>query len=240
MSFVDPATVIAGEFVDENDWNTLVGDMLYLKNNLNPPGVVLAYGGTAAPTGYLLCDGTAVSRTTYATLFSILSTTYGVGNGTTTFNLPDLRQRLPLGKAASGTGSTLGGAGGSKDAAAISHAHTVNSHSHGGGTGGHSVDHAHGTGDGGGHTHTVAGSSGFIVGFRTDSGANGIVGGSPERMTFTTIDAVGNHNHGNTGGVTANHTHSVGAESPGTNTIGSAGTDLNLPPYLTLNFIIKV
>lgn len=85
-----------------------------------PPGVTLPYGGAAAPSGYLICDGSAVSRTTYANLFTILSTTYGGGDGSTTFNLPDLRQRFPLGKATSGTGATLGGTGG-----AIDHTHTV-------------------------------------------------------------------------------------------------------------------
>lgn len=85
-----------------------------------PPGVTLPYGGSSAPSGFLLCDGSAVSRTTYAALFAILSTTYGVGDGSTTFNLPDLRQRFPMGKAVSGTGSTLGGTGG-----AIDHTHTV-------------------------------------------------------------------------------------------------------------------
>ena len=85
-----------------------------------PAGVTLPYGGASAPSGYLLCDGSAVSRTTYAGLFAILSTVYGVGDGSTTFNLPDLRQRFPMGKAVSGTGSTLGGTGG-----AIDHTHTV-------------------------------------------------------------------------------------------------------------------
>ena len=72
-----------------------------------PPGAVVPYGGGTAPTGYLLCDDSAVSRTTYATLFAIVSTTYGAGNGTTTFNVPDLRDRLPLGKGTNN--STLGG-----------------------------------------------------------------------------------------------------------------------------------
>ena len=85
-----------------------------------PAGVTLPYGGASAPSGYLLCDGSAISRTTYAGLFAILSTTYGVGDGSTTFNLPDLRQRFPMGKAVSGTGSTLGGTGG-----AIDHTHAV-------------------------------------------------------------------------------------------------------------------
>jgi microcystin-dependent protein len=64
-----------------------------------------AIAGASAPTGYLLCDGTAVSRTTYATLFGVISTTYGVGDNSTTFNLPDLRGRAPIG-VGTGTGLT--------------------------------------------------------------------------------------------------------------------------------------
>lgn len=64
---------------------------------LCPTGVFLPYGGAAAPTGWLLCDGTAVSRATYAALFAAISTSYGSGDGSTTFNLPDLRGRSPLG-----------------------------------------------------------------------------------------------------------------------------------------------
>jgi microcystin-dependent protein len=80
-----------------------------------PVGALMPYGGAAAPTGWLLCQGQAVSRTTYASLFSILGTAYGAGDGSITFNLPNLKQRFPLGKADSGTGSTLGGSGGAID-----------------------------------------------------------------------------------------------------------------------------
>jgi microcystin-dependent protein len=80
---------------------------------MNPTGTVLTYAGSSAPTGYLLCDGTAVSRTTYADLFAIVSTTYGVGNGTTTFNVPNLKGRMPVGKD-TGTFSTLGATGGAE------------------------------------------------------------------------------------------------------------------------------
>lgn len=62
-----------------------------------PPGVIYPYAGSAAPTGFLLCYGQAISRSTYSALFAILSTTYGVGDGSTTFNIPDLRGRIPLG-----------------------------------------------------------------------------------------------------------------------------------------------
>jgi microcystin-dependent protein len=63
----------------------------------NPTGAILPYGGASAPSGYLLCDGTAVSRTTFAALFAVIGTFYGVGNGSTTFNVPDLRGRVPGG-----------------------------------------------------------------------------------------------------------------------------------------------
>lgn len=69
-----------------------------------PTGVQVPYGGATAPTGFLLCDGSAVSRTTYAGLFAVIGTTYGAGDGSTTFTLPDKRGRTSIG---SGTGSGL-------------------------------------------------------------------------------------------------------------------------------------
>jgi microcystin-dependent protein len=91
-----------------------------------PTGAVLWWAaGGSAPSGYLTCDGTAVSRVVYAALFAAISTTWGTGDGSTTFNLPDLRQRFPMGQAASGTGSTLGGTGG-----AIDHVHASAAHTH--------------------------------------------------------------------------------------------------------------
>lgn len=87
-----------------------------------PTGAITAWSTATAPSGYLLCDGSAVSRTTYATLFGVIGTVYGPGDGSTTFNVPDLRQRFILGKAASGTGSALAGTGG-----AIDHTHDLES-----------------------------------------------------------------------------------------------------------------
>lgn len=91
------------------------------------PGTMTAFAGSAAPSGWLLADGSVVSRSTYAALFAAIGTTYGSGDGSTTFKLPDLRQRFPLGKAATGTGSTLGASGG-----AIDHSYTwsVPGHTH--------------------------------------------------------------------------------------------------------------
>lgn len=62
-----------------------------------PSGAIWLWSTGTAPTGWLLCRGQEVSRTTYADLFAVISTTYGVGNGSTTFNVPDLQGRVPVG-----------------------------------------------------------------------------------------------------------------------------------------------
>jgi len=64
-------------------------------------GTIIPFGGTAAPSGFLACDGSAISRTTYADLFSAISTTWGTGDGSTTFNIPDLRDRFIRGSGTS-------------------------------------------------------------------------------------------------------------------------------------------
>ena len=63
-----------------------------------PAGTIVAFGGSTIPTGYLACADAAVSRTTFARLFAVIGTSYGVGDGSGNFNLPDLRDRVPLGK----------------------------------------------------------------------------------------------------------------------------------------------
>lgn len=246
MSFVDPGDFAALQVVDENDLNTMSDDLVYLAARVVPVGSVQGFAGAAAPTGYLLCDGTAVSRATYAALYAITGDAYGAGNGSTTFNLPDFRQRFPMGKAASGTGSTLGGTGGSKDAITVSHNHTQNSHNHTQNAHSHTINaHQHtGTTDGGGgHTHSVGGTTGFVIGFRTDAAANGHVSGGLERETYSNIDAVGNHTHTFTTAAGGNNSNSATATNQATtatnNSAGSSGTDANLPPYQVLNYIIK-
>jgi microcystin-dependent protein len=80
---------------------------------LNPTGGLMAFAGSTAPNGWLVCDGTAISRSTYSALYTVIGTTYGIGDGTTTFNLPDLRGRVPVGKN-SGSFGTLGSTGGAE------------------------------------------------------------------------------------------------------------------------------
>jgi microcystin-dependent protein len=99
-----------------------------------PSGTVLDYAGTTAPAGYLLCDGSAVSRSTYATLFSVISTQYGAGDGSTTFNLPDTQGRVVVAK---GTHTDVAALGNNEGSALANrrpkHKHTVTDpgHTHG-------------------------------------------------------------------------------------------------------------
>ena len=80
-----------------------------------PAGAILAWGSSVAPSNWLICDGAAVSRTTYASLFSVIGTQFGTGNGSTTFNLPDLRGRVAVGRDAGQTEfDSIGESGGAK------------------------------------------------------------------------------------------------------------------------------
>jgi microcystin-dependent protein len=78
-------------------------------NSLIPPGSIIMYGAAAAPGGYYLCEGAAISRSTYAALFAVISTTYGAGDGSTTFNVPDFRDRAPYGASTFTLGSKTAG-----------------------------------------------------------------------------------------------------------------------------------
>lgn len=80
-----------------------------------PVGVVQMWAGKAAPAGWLLCQGQAVSRTTYAALYAVCGTAYGTGDGSSTFNLPDLRARIPIGLSSTGTFNALGKTGGEEE-----------------------------------------------------------------------------------------------------------------------------
>lgn len=73
---------------------------------LCPVGAMMPYAGSSAPSGWLLCDGQAVSRTTYSALFTAISTTWGVGDGSTTFNVPDFREASPYGVGTRAAGVT--------------------------------------------------------------------------------------------------------------------------------------
>ena len=159
-----------------------------------PTGAINMWPTASAPTGYLLCAGSAVSRTTYAALFAIVGTTFGVGDGSTTFNLPNYTNCMSY-------GTTVGATGGSADAVVVSHTHTATS-----------------TVSDPTHVHYTYGAYGG--------------GGNPG----------GSLNTANPGGQNmATTAASTGITVATTNTsTGVSGTNANLPPYLGINFIIKV
>jgi microcystin-dependent protein len=152
-------------------------------DNFLPAGVITQYGASTAPTGWLLCRGQAISRTNplYTRLFSAISTTYGVGDGTSTFNLPNLQGRIPVGFDSTQTEfDALAETGGSK----TSTLSTANlpSHQHGVGTISPNTiaDHV--------HAHTLA------IGNHSSAHTHTI--GHTHGMTSTgSTTTTGSHNH---------------------------------------------
>lgn len=99
-SIIQVAGQIYISLQDNNTGNTPASSATFWQAGLpgsEISGVVKAFAGVAAPAGYLLCNGAAVSRSTYAALFAVCGTNYGIGDGSTTFNIPDLRTRMPVG-----------------------------------------------------------------------------------------------------------------------------------------------
>jgi microcystin-dependent protein len=208
-----------------------------------PVGTYIEYAGNVAPAGFLKANGAAISRTTYAALFGVCGTTYGVGDGATSFNLPDARGVVIRGWD-DGRGLDSGRGFGTYQADAFqTHLHT------GGSTGTVSNDHTHSGATGG-----TAGVNGTVYGisqsFSTAAGAaDGVfskgaaynVDGTP-----TSVD-VGNggrfsmdanfHTHGfTTGGISANHTHTFAVGAPSTGTAAAETRMKNLSALICIKF----
>ncbi len=133
-----------------------------------PTGVLAQFAGATAPSGWLLCDGAAVSRTTFATLYAEIGTAYGVGDGSTTFNLPDLRGRVPVGKGTHVDVDTLGDSDGITTVAnrRPKHKHTASSTDSGHGHTGSTTAHANG-----GDQNVGGGGGGIIVAGPSSAGS---------------------------------------------------------------------
>ena len=197
---------------------TITGNLTVTgSSTIAPIGSILMWSTGSAPTGYLLCNGAAVSRSTYAALFAVVGTTFGVGDGSTTFNLPNYTNRLPY-------GTTVGATGGSSTISAAnlpSHTHTFSGTTSGMNA---SNPHGHGVFDPG-HFH------GGIPQPTPDVDRGGA-------SSLFSIDAYGNTSLAFTGigiGQTdINHGH---AYSGTTDATGSGNAFL--PPYLGISFIIK-
>ena len=191
-------------------------------------GMILPWAAADAdkPTGYLLCNGSAVSRSTYSALFAILSTTYGSGNGSSTFNLPNLQSRMPIGK--SGT-YALGATGGSTTDSFTpsgSVSVSVNNHTL---TLSQIPSHSHFTSSSGnGFPNQVQSNGALTVTSKSNGGAGNNdyiffgVSGQANQSPSQLVGGGQAHNHGGSGSFS-----------------GNAGTVDVLNPYISLNFIIK-
>jgi microcystin-dependent protein len=210
---------------------TLVAGRVSGIDAFTPIGALVPFAGSTAPSGWLICDGTAVSRTTYAALFAVISTTYGAGNGSTTFNLPNMSNRIPVGSGGSYTRGSTGGAASVtlSEAQMPSHGHGFSGSSGAGGDHGHSI--SGGTDFGGDHSHSVGNQSSrgdILAGGGTTTAADG--GGS--------TGGGGGHSHGISGSIGSggNHSHSVSGS------VGSAGSDgshENMPPFVAMPYIVR-
>ena len=207
-----------GKTLTVNNTMTLIstdGDSINFSTYL-PPGVFMPYGGAAAPSGWLLCDGSAVNRTTYSALFTAIGIAYGAGNGTTTFNIPDMRGRVAAGKDDMGgsaasrltsttmtpNGTTLAAVGGSQT-------HTL--------TTAELAAHSHSVTDSG-HTHSITQSG--------NTGSNVFIGGSGAGNSLWSLAAAATATNSNTTGITIQNA-------------GSGSAHNNVQPTIIANYIIK-
>ena len=96
-----------------------------------PTATIVPWTDSSVPSGFLECDGSAVSRTTYADLFAVVGTTYGAGNGSTTFDLPDLQDNVAVGKSGTKSLASTGGTENTSTANATLSEAQLASHNHG-------------------------------------------------------------------------------------------------------------
>lgn len=189
-------------------------------NLSNPIGILQPFAGSTIPAGWLLCDGSAISRADYPALFATIGTTYGAGNGSTTFNLPNAKGRTLVGRdPAQPEFDTLGETGGAKTHTLT----TAEMPAH---------DHA-------GTTNTDTSSASLTM---HGAGSATVLSGGSGRASLGTARSSYRSGGSNIAGVTSydgftvnmTHSHPFTTDSK-----GGSGAHNNLQPYLTTNYIIR-
>jgi microcystin-dependent protein len=230
-----------------------------------PTGAMFMWPTPTAPGGYLLCNGALVSRTTFAALFSIISTTFGAGDGSSTFALPDFSNgNFPIGAGASYPLASKGGEathvltiaelaahshtdlGHAHFCSGVDHLHSMQGHTHG-------MDHYHAWPPQAAHSHRIT--AHFASGYGTPGGGVALAQGAQTTETSSDNIPAGNTYYAsqtnaafaNTGGpsagTTAGSDRSLAFNSnPGFAALANTGSGTahnNIPPYLAINYIIK-
>jgi microcystin-dependent protein len=242
---------------DDNAWGDLLNADLdiidQVLRQIVPAGSIFPYAGASTPTGFLLCNGQVVSRATYAALFAAIGTTWGAGDGSTTFGVPNLGDRFPIGV---GTSHALGAIGGAPSftptIAVAGHALTIPelpSHGHGvtDPQHGHSVNdppHNHGVSDPQ-HSHTILNNvdnNGPFTANHAFGSANGAVQvwntASEPASTGITLGSATTGVSVN-GAATGISIQSAGGGGAHTHDATSSAVP-TVPPFAAVNYIIKV
>lgn len=198
-------------------------------------GSIIPFAGSVIPDGFLVCDGSAISRTEYSDLFSVIGTTYGSGDGESTFNLPGFSGKTPL---CMGGGFSIGSMGGEEThqllAAEIpSHSHKIPSHTHGNNIGAKTPKFTHSVTQASFTYSQLSGGTNFNA-YGTMAGANN--GRTSAAMSRSKNLAISNH-------AAAACTMSGGIEECDafdTESVGSGTAHNNMMPYLALVYLIRV
>ncbi len=200
-----------------------------------PPGTIIDFAGISAPAGYLVCDGSAVSRDTHAALFAAIGTAWGTGDGSATFNIPNLQGRFRWG--ADGNHS-VGNVGGEEEVALNTSHMPVHSHSDGTLTTTSVGSHSHGAGsltaaNNGEHYHPnyrFAGVNGGGTGWAGDA--------RDPPITNLNTGSAGAHSHSITGSTASGGSHSHGVTGS-TGSRGGGRPHDNIPPYASVLVCVK-
>ena len=195
-------------------------------------GTILPWSNSTLPSGYLNCDGTAVSRSTYSALFAIISTDYGAGDGASTFNLPDLRDKVPLGVSSSKAVASTGGA----ETVASTGSITIGAITPSGNVGGSTGQATLSAGQLASHTHS---NPTTISNYQYQHSAPQTY----QVMPAGSFNASNNHYITGASGSSQAHSHNMSANfsgasvTPTGNYSGSATSVVQ--PYVALKFMIK-
>ena len=206
-----------------------------------PVGIVRMYVSGTAPSNYLICNGQAISRSTYSVLYGVIGTKYGVGDGSTTFNLPNfIDYAFPYGSIANTSLPTTANIGGTTFDSSHTHNTTISRTVDGGSSKSHTHSHTLSNDQTSDHTHnfgnTSANSGGHIHIFaNTSTSHQHNYQISNNSGSGNTGPISGNHTH-NIGGASASHNHSVNAASTHTHSSSEAGGNHSSHNYsITIN-----